>query len=139
MSSDIIRCWGQTVLAPMIPDCVALRVPAILKNMHMDTVPENVLCERNPGRDDEFVVRKIGEEYIAVPVGKAALEFNGLLALNEQGAWLWKQMAAGADGEQLLQGMLEEYDVDRETAESDIKEFVNNLREKGILEQEEAE
>lgn len=53
LSSDIIRCWGQTVLAPMIPDCVALRVPAILKNMHMDTVPENVLCERNPGRNDD--------------------------------------------------------------------------------------
>ena len=88
---------------------------------------------------NEFVLRKIGEEYIAVPVGKAALEFNGLLALNEQGAWLWKQMAAGADGEQLLQGMLEEYDVDRETAESDIKEFVNNQKKKGILEQEEAE
>lgn len=37
----------------------------------------------------EYVMRQIAGETILVPVGKTPLEQNGLLALNESGAFLW--------------------------------------------------
>ena len=40
----------------------------------------------------EFVLREIAGDYILVPVGDTALEFNGLITLNEVGAFLWGKL-----------------------------------------------
>ena len=81
----------------------------------------------------EFVLREIAGDYILVPVGDTALEFNGLITLNEVGAFLWGKLQQDVELEQLVDAVLDEYDIDNETATHDAEEFVENLKKAGII------
>lgn len=83
--------------------------------------------------DKEYVLRQIGDDYVIVPVGKAALDFNGMITVNETGAFLWEQLVKGTSKEGLLQTLLETYEVIQEEAERDIDEFLDVLYKNNIL------
>ena len=76
-----------------------------------------------------FIIKKLGIGYIVVTVGNASKDFNGVIRLNETGAFLWKSIQDGADSrEKLIQAMLERYeDLDQETAEKDLDEFLGRV------------
>ena len=40
----------------------------------------------------DFMLREVAGYYVVVPVGSGALDFNGVINLNESGATLWKAM-----------------------------------------------
>lgn len=80
-----------------------------------------------------FIIREVAGSYIVVAVGNAVKEFNGIINLNETGAFLWKALEKGATEEELLKAMLEEYDVDEETARSDINAFIQKLQEAKLV------
>lgn len=73
--------------------------------------------------DKNFVLREIAGEYIIIPTGRTALEFNGLITVNEVGMELWKMLQEDVTFDDLLNGILEEYDVDENAAREDIQEF----------------
>ena len=83
--------------------------------------------------EKEFVLREIAGDYIIIPTGKTVLEFNGLVTVNEVGVLLWKMLQKEVTLEDLVQGVLAEYDIDEETARADIQEFLNKLIENNIL------
>ena len=83
--------------------------------------------------DKEYVLRQIGDDYVIVPVGKAALDFNGMITVNETGAFLWEHLVKGTSEEKLLQALIDNYDVKPEIAEREMKEFLNILYEHNIL------
>ncbi|PWM71546.1 MAG: PqqD family protein [Bacillota bacterium] len=82
----------------------------------------------------DFVARKVGDSDIVVATGKAVKHFNGYITLNETGRFLWDLLGRDVAETELVDKMLEEYDVERETAERDVKNFLNVLAENGILE-----
>lgn len=82
---------------------------------------------------DNLILREIAGSWIIVPVAEMVVEFNGLMNLNESGAFLWNKLAEGAEMDELVSGLLSEYDIDEETAKADIQEFVGQLKEKGLL------
>ena len=67
--------------------------------------------------DRNFVLREIAGECIIIPTGKTALEFNGLITVNEIGMELWKMLQNEVTFDDLLKGIMEEYDVDKEVAQ----------------------
>ena len=81
----------------------------------------------------EFVLREIGGEYVIIPTGKTLLTFNGLITVNEVGADLWKMLQSEVTFNDLLQGILDTYDVDEETAREDIQDFLDTMSAAGIL------
>ena len=83
--------------------------------------------------DKEYVLRQIGDDYVIVPVGKAALDFNGMITVNETGAFLWEQLVKGTSKEGLLETLMETYEVIQEEAERDIDEFLEVLYKNNIL------
>ncbi|MBP3462723.1 MAG: PqqD family protein [Tyzzerella sp.] len=83
--------------------------------------------------EKEYILREIAGDYIIVPVGAAALEFNGMITVNETGAFLWEKLREGTTREELLHAMLEEYEVSEKEAEADIQEFLQMLQENKIL------
>ena len=83
--------------------------------------------------DKEYVLRQIGDDYVIVPVWKAAMGFNGMITVNETGAFLWEQLVEGINKEELLQTMVETYEVTQEEAERDIDEFLDVLYKNNIL------
>lgn len=87
--------------------------------------------------DKNFVLREIAGEYIIIPTGRTALEFNGLITVNEVGMELWKMLQEDVTFDNLLNGILEEYDVDENVAREDIQEFLDRLVQGGILTEDE--
>ena len=83
--------------------------------------------------EKDFVLREIAGDYIIIPTGKTVLKFNGLITVNEVGVSIWKMLQEGATLEQLVQGILDEYDVDEKTAREDIQDFLDQLDKGGIL------
>lgn len=85
----------------------------------------------------EFVLREIAGDYIIIPTGRTVLEFNGLITVNEVGVSLWNMLQKGTTMDGLVQGILDEYDVEESVAREDIQEFLDTLIDGGILDREE--
>ena len=83
---------------------------------------------------NNFVLKKIAGSYVVVPVRTRAVDFSGIIKLTESGAFLWRILENGADREELIAKMLEEYAVDEATAAADIDCFVAKLREADLIE-----
>lgn len=82
----------------------------------------------------DFILRKISDSYVVVPVGSAVVDFSGLINLNESGAMLFELLQKGAEESDLTDALLKEYNVSREVAEADVKKFVAKVKDAGILE-----
>lgn len=80
-----------------------------------------------------FVIRKIGPQVMAVPVGKLTNEIRGMIALSESGAILWNLLLQGASKENLINALLDEYEIDIQTAQQDTERFLEGLAEQGAL------
>jgi len=87
--------------------------------------------------EKEFVLREIAGDYIIIPTGKTVLEFNGLITVNEVGISLWNMLQKEVSFDELVQGILEEYDVEEAVAREDIQEFLDQLIAGGILTKDE--
>ncbi len=81
-----------------------------------------------------FVIRKIGGQIMAVPTGKMTSEIHGMIVLSESGELLWNALLNGAEIEALADILVENYEVERETALIDAEKFVSSLRMQGALE-----
>ena len=79
-----------------------------------------------------FVLREVAGSYIVVVVGEQVKNFKGVIKLNEAGAFLWSQIEKGANKEQLVEKLLGEYDIDKDTAQKDVEDFVNYIKEAGL-------
>ncbi len=82
---------------------------------------------------DGFILRKVAGESIVITVGEAARSFNGMVKLNETGAFLWEKLSKETTREQLISDMLEEFDVDKTIAERDIDAFISAMANAGFL------
>ena len=83
---------------------------------------------------ENFVMREIAGECVIVPIGEEASRFHGLITVNDSGAFLWSILQkSDTTLDQLKKAFTAEYGIDLETAESDIKSFLNILRVRNIL------
>jgi len=82
---------------------------------------------------DNLILREIAGSWIIVPVAEMVVEFNGLMNLNETGAFLWKKLAEGEAFQELVSGILSEFDVNEETARADDQGSIRKLPEKRLL------
>ena len=82
----------------------------------------------------DFLLRKISDSYVIVPVGSAVVDLCGLVNVNESGAMLFEMLQKGCEESDLVKKLLEEYDVEREVAEADVKKFIGKVKDAGILE-----
>lgn len=85
----------------------------------------------------DFILRDIAGDHIIIPTGQTALEFNGLISVNEVGVSLWKMLQEDVGLDDLVHGILDEYEVEEEVARDDILEFLKVLVSHGILTKEE--
>lgn len=82
----------------------------------------------------EFITRTIAGETVVVPTGAAAARLNGMITLNDTGAFIWKFLQEEHTKEELLAAMLEDFEVDEACAREDIEGFTGVLMEQGMLE-----
>lgn len=84
-------------------------------------------------RNTDFMLREIAGEVILVPTGAATQRFNGMITLNEVAAFIWKNLDESETKEILVDKIMDEFEVDRETATRDVEGFVGVLYEHGLV------
>lgn len=85
---------------------------------------------------EDFVLRKVSENWIVLPLGEKTVDFSGMLNLNESGAMLWEVLTRGASLETLVQALTDEYEVSQERARQDVEKFLQKLDQAGCLDSE---
>ena len=81
----------------------------------------------------EMILREIAGEFILIPVGQTALKVHGMISLTESGMLLWKKLQDDCSEMDLVDTILGEYDIDRETAMKDVQAFLEKLDDIEIL------
>ena len=70
----------------------------------------------------------VGEHFLIVlHVGESKM-----FSLNDMGLWFWQQLERPVTKAELLEAMLEEYEVDDETGRTEIDRFLAHLVERGF-------
>ena len=83
--------------------------------------------------DEGFVIRNIAGEDVLVPVGSKVIDFKGLLTLTPVGALIYRLLKEGKNKKEIIGSILVEYDTDEQTAVKDYDDFIESLRETGVL------
>lgn len=84
---------------------------------------------------NQFILRKIAQEQLLIPVGEAAIQVRGLIALSESGGLLFEKLQTGCTREDLIRTLTAEYEVSEETAAEDTDAFLDQMRQLKILEE----
>ncbi len=81
-----------------------------------------------------FKLHDIGSECIVVAEGDAMIDYSSILSLNESGALIWKTIeGTDFDVDTVTNVLLDEYDINEETASADAAEFIESLLEADLI------
>lgn len=69
-----------------------------------------------------------------VPTGETTQEFNGLITLSETAKFIWEHIEEASSLEEMVQMLLDNYEIDEETAGRDAFEFISQLLGAGFVE-----
>lgn len=83
-----------------------------------------------------FRMRKLVGEFIVTAEGTELVNFNRMIVLNPTAAYLWENLN-GKDFtvETMVELLLEEYEVSKETAETDAVKLADSWKEAGLVEE----
>lgn len=84
---------------------------------------------------DGIVTNSIDGESFAIATGKAAREFNGLIKNNPSAAFIFELLKTEQTEDSIAAAMLEKYDVDEATVRADVKELLELLKSKNLIEE----
>lgn len=78
-----------------------------------------------------YVVREVAGEFIAVPVDSSC--GTNIIILNPVSKLLWEELREEKSFDELVDAVLKNYDVSKEEAESDLKDFLMQLIENDLM------
>lgn len=87
-----------------------------------------IKMKRNP----DLIYRSIAGESVLVPTGQLAQMFNGMITLNEVAAFIWENLEKVDSQDELLQLVLDEFEVEEAAADADVNGFLRMLLERGF-------
>lgn len=85
--------------------------------------------EKRYRKDDSIISRRIGEEYILVPIRHDVAGLESVYTLNEVGAFIWNQIDGNKSVKDLTDGIAEEFEIKVSQAEEDLVEFLQEMEE----------
>lgn len=82
-----------------------------------------------------FELREICGEHVILSHGMDNKDFSKIISLNETAAFMWKEAEGRGDfdAEELVAALLENYEVDEETARKDVRRVLDKWQEIGLL------
>ena len=80
-----------------------------------------------------FVLRKVADTFVVVAVGAEAKKHNVMITLNETGGLLWEKLMEGAEKKDLVNAILDVYDIDESTASADVDKFIDKISAEGLI------
>lgn len=81
-----------------------------------------------------YRLRPLGKEYILVAEGLEVENANQMISMNATAAFLWEAVEGkDFDAETLSQLLVDEYDIDIETAKNDVMPLLQTWEKAGII------
>jgi hypothetical protein len=85
-------------------------------------------------KNGEIVSRQIAGETILVPVRGKIADMQKIFSLNPVAVFLWDQIDGRQDLQVILDKVIENFEVERDDAESDLLGFISELLQAGLIE-----
>jgi hypothetical protein len=82
-----------------------------------------------------FMLRKVAGENVVVAIAEASKSLNGMIKLNDTGAFVWNLIKDGATKEDIVEKICNEYEISNEQAKADLDAFLEVLNSANCLEQ----
>lgn len=82
-----------------------------------------------------LLLHEVDGEYVVVPTGKAAKNFNGMIRNNETANFIMQQMMVETTEEEVVEKILAVYEADREVVEKSVRSVIDQLRQAGLLDE----
>lgn len=82
-----------------------------------------------------YRLRKVLDIYLVMGIGSEAYVPNCIMSVNETGAFLWNLLIPGANPEELVSKLVEQFEVTEKAAARDVEKFLIKLREKALVEE----
>lgn len=82
-----------------------------------------------------FVVCEISGRIVVIATGEVSKEFNGVVALNETGKFMWEHLQKGCTREELIKSLLANYEATEEVVAKDVDKFLKIVQDAGFIEQ----
>lgn len=82
-----------------------------------------------------YLLSSVYGKNLVIPTGSRSADFNGMITMNETGAFLWKQLETEKSEEELVSVVCAQYpEVTEDYAVECVRDFVKQLREADVLE-----
>lgn len=78
-------------------------------------------------KSDSIVSRKIGDEFVLVPIRQNVGDLENIYTLNETAARIWELIDGKTQTSEIKEKIVEEFDVKPEEAEKDLIEHLQLL------------
>jgi hypothetical protein len=82
---------------------------------------------------ENIVTRKIADETILVPISGNLANMQRIFSVNEVGASVWALMDGRRSIKDIKQALMNEFDVKEEQLDDDLFEFIEHLRQSGLV------
>lgn len=85
---------------------------------------------------DNLAMRKIGDEYIMVSESGSTLDYTRVISLNDSAAYLIQKVVGEPFSKEDLVSMItEKYDIDKQTAETDVQKLLDKLLKAELIDE----
>ncbi len=84
-----------------------------------------------------MATRQVAGEALLVPVRGRLAEMQKIFALNPVAGHIWQELDGKRSLGEIRDSILARFDVEREAADRDVREFIEELLEAGLLERRE--
>ena len=101
-----------------------------------DEIKENKYLEEEKDMvaKQGFILRNVVDEHILMPTGDNIGKFNGTVLFNDVSAFVWEKLQNPMSRDDLLQAVLDEFEVEKDAAEADLDLLLKQLKEYGVIE-----
>ena len=97
----------------------------------MDSIERS--SERIARKEDELVSRHIAGETIVVPIRGRLADLQQIYVLNPVAEFIWERLDGQKSLGEILQDVVDAFDVERGKAEDDVQAFVTELTAAGLV------
>ena len=82
----------------------------------------------------KYILRTVADKTVAIAVEQGDEKTDGVITLNETGAFIFSLINDGADFDSVTDKFFDEYDVTKEEAVKAVENFVEYLKNSDLLE-----
>lgn len=85
-------------------------------------------------KSENFLLKDVAGNTVLVPFGVGAVDFNGIITLNETAKFLWEKIEGEFEKKDLIALLCAEYKIDEDIAANSADKFISALKEVGAIE-----